>query len=407
MLAKWFERKPSVAPGHKAERETRAKHRIGIPRGLNVWNTHQFWLGFFAALGVPGNRVVFSSETSEEQGRTFGRGRGTVDCCYPVKCLSGHYGELVFGQKRKIDILFSPMIYSLPSFLQGHVADSLACPRVMAAPETIKAGFVRETDAFAENGIRYVTPLVSLAEPLIVPKQLYGALADVLEGLSPAETKHAVDQGYRALAAFNSEMGRRSRAILVQCVREDRPCLMVLARPYHMDPGIGHEIEVALQAHRYPVLWLQHFPTDPDLLDWIFGADIRDGVICSPFEITDVWPSSYSANTNEMLWGAKVAARVPWITGVIRLASYECGMDQPTFTPVQEIVERSGTLFFSFQELDATKPAGSVNIRVETIAYYLQRHSPHILEQKKAAALGDCPLLLETIKADAAGKQRL
>ncbi len=106
------------------------------------------------------------------------------------------------------------------------------------------------------------------------------------------------------------------------------------------------------------MLWTQYFPTDPDLLEWMFGAEVREGHIKSPFDIADVWPSSYSANTNEILWGAKVAARVPWIAGVIRLASYECGMDQPTYTPVQQIVERSGTLFFSFQELDSTKPAG-------------------------------------------------
>jgi predicted nucleotide-binding protein (sugar kinase/HSP70/actin superfamily) len=106
-----------------------------------------------------------------------------------------------------------------------------------------------------------------------------------------------------------------------------------------------------------------------------------------------VWPSSYSANTNEILWGAKVAARVPWITGVIRLTSYECGMDQPTFTPVQQIVERSSTLFFSFQELDSTKPAGSVKIRTETIAYYLERSSRQIIEKKLARLSPESPLL--------------
>ena len=111
------------------------------------------------------------------------------------------------------------------------------------------------------------------------------------------------------------------------------------------------------------------------------------------FDISDVWPSSYSANTNEILWGAKAAARMPWIAGVIRLASYECGMDQPTYSPVQQIVERSGTLFFSFQELDSTKPAGSVKIRVETIAHYLQRYAAEIIERKKAASPPGCPLL--------------
>ena len=130
-------------------------------------------MGFLTELGVDPRNVIFSGDTSEEQGRQFGKGRGTVDCCYPVKCISGHYGELVFGQKQKLDILLSPMIYNLPSFLSGHVAKSLTCPRVMAAPENIKAGFIKEQDAFAEAGIRYVTPFVSLDEPKLVPKQLF------------------------------------------------------------------------------------------------------------------------------------------------------------------------------------------------------------------------------------------
>lgn len=338
--------------------------------------------------------MVFSSNTSEEQAREYGRGRGTVDCCYPVKCISGHYGELVFGQKRKIDILFSPMIYSLSSFLHGHVMDSLACPRVMAAPENIKAGFTKEQDVFAENGIRYVAPLVTLAEPVLVPRQLYEALRDVLKGLTVEETKEAVEEGYHTLARFNHEMRARSRGVLEWCAREERACIMVLARPYHMDSGIGHEIEADLQACGYPILWMQYFPIDPDILEWLFGDDIREGRITSPFDIRDVWPSSYSANTNEILWGAKVTARIPWISCAIRLTSYECGMDQPTFTPVQQIVERSGTLFFSFQELDSTKPAGSVKIRVETIAYYLDRSSRQIVERKKAAMHEPWPLTL-------------
>jgi predicted nucleotide-binding protein (sugar kinase/HSP70/actin superfamily) len=333
-LPRWFARTPSAAP---APPPSRARLRIGIPRVLNLWSTHQFWYGFFAALGIDQRNLIFSSDTSEEQGRQFGKGRGTVDCCYPVKCISGHYGELVFGQKRKLDLLFSPMIYNLPSFLSGHVARTLTCPRVMAAPENIKAGFSKEKDAFAEAGIRYVSPFA--------------------------------------------------------CARADKPCIMVLARPYHMDPGIGHEIEVDLQANGYPILWAQYFPTDPDLLEWAFRDDLQKGIIKSVFDIKDVWPSSYSSNTNEILWGAKVAARIPWVSCVVRLASYECGMDQPTYTPVQQIVERSGTLFFSFQDLDSTKPAGSVKIRVETIAHYLGGHARGIIERKRSARPAGCPLL--------------
>ena len=349
----------------------RAKLRVGIPKVLNIWSTHQFWVGMLEALGIDPRKISFSSDTSEEQSRQYAKGRGTVDCCYPVKSISGHYGELLHRDKhKKIDVLFSPMIYSLPSFLKGHVIDTLSCPRVMAAPENIKAGFLKESDTFSEHNISYVAPLVSLGEPALVPKQIYEGFKDVIPGLTLAEARHAVQAGFKALDKINNQLRQQGREILEQCAREDKPCIMVLARPYHMDTGIGHEIEVDLQAYGYPILWSQYFPTDPDLLEWLFRQDIKNGHIKSPFDISDVWPSSYSSNTNEILWGAKVAARMPSIVCVIRLVSYECGMDQPTFTPVQQIVERSGTLFFSFKDLDSSKPAGSVKIRDETNTHY-------------------------------------
>jgi predicted nucleotide-binding protein (sugar kinase/HSP70/actin superfamily) len=359
---------------------------------LNIWNTHQFWVGFLTALGIAPENIIFSSDTSEEQSREFGKGRGTVDCCYPVKAISGHYGELIFGLKKRINILLSPMIYSLPSLLRGHVADTLTCTRVMAGPENIKAGFLKERDIFAENEIVYASPFVSLAEREVVPKQLYESLKDVLQ-LDYEETRNAVEAGYKALDSFNQKMRQQGREILTWCANNERSCILVLARPYHMDPGIGHEIEAELQAHGFPILWMQYFPTDDDLMEWMFGQEVRAGRIRSPFDISDVWTSSYSSNTNEILWGAKVAARCPWITCVIRLASYECGMDQPTYTPTQKIVEATGTLFFKFGDLDATKPAGSIKIRIETIVHYVEKYSLDIIRRKLSWLPEPCPLL--------------
>jgi len=386
-LQTWFAKKPSVAP----PRKNRSEIRVGIPRVLNVWSTHQFWVGFLRELGIEQENIVFSSDTSEEQGRDYGKGRGTVDCCYPVKSISGHYGELVFGQKKKIDILLSPMIYSMPSVLRGHVMDTLTCTRVMAGPDNIKAGFLKERDTFAENGIAYTAPFVCLGDRDAVAAQLYGNLKDILD-LSEDETDRAVKAGYHALDTMDAKLRQRSREILSWCAKENKPCIFVVARPYHMDPGIGHEIEGDLQAQGFPVLWMQYFPTDPDILNWLFEEDLREKRIKSPFDISDVWSSSYSSNTNEIMWGAKVAARCPWTTCVLRLSSYECGMDQPTYTPTQRIVEATGTLFFKFGDLDSTKPAGSVKIRVETITHYMNKYSADIIANKKAMLSPNCPL---------------
>src|SRR5262249_7963161 len=187
-------RQPSAAPpSPEPPTKTRERLRVGIPRVLNLWSTHQFWIGFFEALGIDARRLEFSSDSSEDQSRDFGKGRGVVDCCYPVKCISGHSGELLARERHhKIDVLFSPMIYSLPSYLNGHVLESLACPRVMAAPENIKAGFLKETDVFGEHGVRHVSPIVSLGDAPLVPKQLYAGLREALPDLTPKGTRDAV-----------------------------------------------------------------------------------------------------------------------------------------------------------------------------------------------------------------------
>lgn len=386
-LPTWFAKKDSAASAPK----DRSQLRVGIPKVLNIWTTHQFWVGFLKSLGVASENIIFSSDTSEEQGREFGKGRGTVDCCYPVKCMSGHYGELIFGQKKKINILFSPMIHSLPSILHGHVMDTVTCTRVMAGPENIKAGFMKERDVFGENGIVYSSPFVSLGDRHMVTEQLYSSMKEAFN-LDLEETERAVQAGFLALDNFTNKARQHSRDILTWCAKNQKACILVLARPYHMDTGIGHEIEAELQAHGYPVLWLQYLPGDEDLMNWIFEADLRAGQIKSAFDINDVWTSSYSSNTNEIMWGAKFAARCPWITCVVRLSSYECGMDQPTYTPTQKIVEATGTLFFKFGDLDSTKPSGSIKIRVETIVHYMAKYSKEIIQRKLSWLSPPCPL---------------
>jgi predicted nucleotide-binding protein (sugar kinase/HSP70/actin superfamily) len=261
----------------------------------------------------------------------------------------------------------------------------------MAGPENIKAGFLKERDIFAENNVVHASPFVSLGDRHMVTEQMYTSLKDVFD-LDREETERAVKAGFAALDDVTARIRQQGREILKWCAENQKPCILVLARPYHMDTGIGHEIEAEVQAHGYPILWLQYLPGDLDLMNWLFESDLRSGRIKSPFDISDVWTSSYSSNTNEIMWGAKVAARCPWITCVVRLSSYECGMDQPTYTPAQKIVEATGTLYFKFGDLDSTKPAGGIKIRVETIAHYLGKYSQEIIQRKLKYLSPDCPL---------------
>jgi predicted nucleotide-binding protein (sugar kinase/HSP70/actin superfamily) len=59
---------------------------------------------------------------------------------------------------------------------------------------------------------------------------------------------------------------------------------------------------------------------------------------------------------------------------------------------VQKIVEATRTLYFKFGDLDATKPAGSIKIRVQTIVHYLEKHSPALIARKRSWLPHNCPL---------------
>jgi hypothetical protein len=73
------------------------------------------------------------------------------------------------------------------------------------------------------------------------------------------------------------------------------------------------------------------------------------------------------------VWAAKFTARHPNLVA-LELSSFKCGHDAPIYTTIESIIERSGTPYFSFKDIDENKPTGSIKIRVETIHYFLTRY---------------------------------
>jgi predicted nucleotide-binding protein (sugar kinase/HSP70/actin superfamily) len=156
----------------------------------------------------------------------------------------------------------------------------------------------------------------------------------------------------------------------------------MLGRPYHHDPGLNHEILEEFQKLGYPVFSQSTLPIDEDLLDRLFGEEVRAGMISSPLEIQDVWKNSYSCNTNLKVWAAKFTARHPNLVA-LEMSSFKCGHDAPIYGVVEGIIEKSGTPYFSFKDLDENKPTGSVRIRVETIDYFLRRYREDVIKKSQ------------------------
>lgn len=374
----------SKAAGRRIDlMKNRAKLRIGMPRVLNMYVYAPLFGAYLESLGVPAENLIYSDFTSSEMYRA-GSSRGAIDPCFPSKIAIAHLHNLIYIKhlRRPLNCIFFPMIDVLQSPLVKVSAHN-ACPTVCVTPETVKAAYTKETDLFAKRGIRYLHPVVNLSDRKLFARQMFQAWEPLL-GLSEEENERAVAAGYEALDQFESGIRKSAREVLDQLERENRLGIVMLARPYHHDPGINHGIMEQFQKLGYPIFSQSTLPLDEDLLERLFGDEVRAGVISHPLDISDVWKTASSGSTNHKLWAAKFTARHPNLVA-LEISSFKCGHDAPVYTVIEEIIERSGTPYFCFKDLDENKPVGSIKIRVETIHYFLQRYAEDLARKSEAA----------------------
>jgi len=356
--------------------------RVGIPRVLNIYTYAPLFNAYLESLGVEPENIIYSDYTSPELYRA-GASRGAIDPCFPAKIGISHVYNLIQEKHRKkpLNVLFFPMYDVLHSPLVNLVGTN-ACPTVTATPETVKAAFTKENDVFAEHNVRYLDPILNFADRKLFAYQMFQAWQPVL-GLSEEENDRAVELGYQALKDYEVRIRKRARQVLDQLEREDRIGIVMLGRPYHHDPGLNHEILEEFQKLGYPIFSQNTLPLDEDMLERLFGEEVRAGVISSPLDITDAWKNSYSCSTNHKIWAAKFTARHPNLVA-LEISSFKCGHDAPIYGVVEGIIEQSGTPYFCFKDLDENKPSGSIKIRVETIDYFLRRYREEVIRRRKA-----------------------
>ena len=365
-----------------AAMKRRATLRIGIPRVLNQYTCNPVFSAYFESLGIPADNLVYSDYTTEELYKS-GAKRGSIDPCFPSKVGIPHVHNLLYvhHKKKPLDIIFFPMIDDLPSDLvnaQSH----RACPTVTATPAATKAAFTKESDLFKEMGVVFLNPLVQCGTPLLFERQMYETFQEIL-GLSGEENHRACEAGIAAMHQFTEGILRnQGREILKKLEAEDGIGIVLLARPYHNDPGLNHDILEEFQKLGYPVLTQASLPIDEEIIWRLFGTDVKAGTITHPMDITDAWKNSYSENTSQKVWAAKYTGRHPNLVA-LELSSFKCGHDAPIYTAVEETVTKSGTPYFSFKDIDENKPSGSIRIRVETIAYFLKRYREDMIARKR------------------------
>lgn len=349
----------------------RTELRIGIPRALNQYSIAPLLRSYLEVLGLKKQNIIFSDETSEELWQA-GSKFGSIDPCFPSKVATAHVVNLLtqHHQRKPLHAIWFPSLTHLPSFV-SHTMDTTTCPIVAGTPNVVKAAMTKEHNQFQQAGINYIDQPIDLNNQQLLEQQLWQSWGTTLR-ITKDENRWAMQQALITQQTFDAVIQKKGREILEWAEQNNEVVLLLLARPYHADPGLNHEILEEFQSLGYPILSIRSIPKEKDYLNRFFANDIANGLIEDEFDIRDVWPENYSTNSVQKVWAAKFAARHPNVA-VLDLSSFKCGHDAPTYGLIEKIIHNSKTPYAALHDIDANKPSGSIKIRVKTYAYALQR----------------------------------
>jgi len=358
--------------------------RVGIPRVLNIYMTAPWFRTYFESIGIQKQNVVFSDATTEEMWVEGGK-YGSIDPCYPSKVSQAHIHNLLFHhhapeEKKPLHYVFFPILTHVNSFVSDTM-DNASCPIVAGAPDVMKAAFTKEVDFFAERGIEYLDPAVSMMEPTLLARRMFEVFGPRL-GITEDENDHACREAWKALTILENDVQDKGRAILETVEAENRVAILLIGRPYHSDPGLNHGIPEEFQVLGYPILSIRSIPKTREYLDRYYKEELANGTIKSPLELNHVWPENYSANSAQKVWAASFAAHHPNVV-VLDLSSFKCGHDAPTYGLIDSIIDASKTPYAALHDIDANKPGGSIKIRVKTYAHSLKLHEERLTDSAR------------------------
>jgi len=311
-----------------------SRGKIGLPMGLNLYETYPFWYTFFTALDF---EVIASGISKRE---TYLKGQFSIPSdtvCYPAKLIHGHIAELL---EQGIKTIFYPcMSYN---FDEGKGDNHYNCPVVAYYPELLHGN----VDELSQPEVQFLYPHLGLHVPGTFRKKIYEALKGQFPDLSKKEVEQASDRAYQAYYDWIAEIRQEGARSIAQARSQGNKIIVLSGRPYHIDPEINHGIHQLITSFGIAVITedsIAHLADPPAkvhvLNQWTYHARL------------------YNA--------AKYAATQPDME-LVQLVSFGCGIDAITADEVREILEDSGKLYTQLK-IDEISNLGAVKIRIRSL----------------------------------------
>lgn len=311
---------------------------IGIPRGLNIYESYPFWHTLFTGCGI---NVVLSDPSTMP---LYEKGMGTImsdNICFPAKLMHGHIINLV---EKKVDRIFYPMVVHDANECHNS-EDSYNCPVVTGYPDVIKSAI----NPYKKYGVPFDAPPLTFKDENLLKKACFKYLSQF--GIK----KRSFEQVFKAAVAsqhgYKRQLLLKGQELIEKAAENEMPLIMLTGRPYHLDPQINHKIPTILT----------------ELGAYVISEDIVDN---SYFSTEGIHIITQWAYPNRIFNAAKWTAKHP-TAELVGMNSFGCGPDAFLTDELKDIlatVDKHPTIV----RIDEISSPGSIRLRLRTMVESLR-----------------------------------
>ncbi len=267
---------------------------VGIPLAMFAWEGMPFWRTLLAHCGFA---TVLSDQTNKKIVQA-GLDSAVAEPCFPIIATHGHIANLA---DKGVDYVLAPNIVSMAT--KWMHTESHLCPWHQTFP------FVcRQSPALRPLAGKFITPTVHFREG---PSQVISEIAQSLKplGVSERTVRRAVEEGYRAQAAFGEAIRAAGRETLATLQQTGATGIVLVGRPYNIHDA-GMNLSVARKLR-------DSYGVNVVPMDFMDVADV---------DIRDVNDNMFWELGRRILATAKIVGRHRNLH-IIYITNFKCGPD--------------------------------------------------------------------------------
>ncbi len=329
---------PDIKLGMLLDREMvpegKPKLRIGIPRVLNLFENFPFWNTLMVGAGF---EVVLSPGSHEGLNEKGSKTIMSENICFPAKLANGHIIELM---EKGVDRILYPMVI-FEGVEYGDSLNTFNCPIVSGYPDVIRSAI----DPEGKHAVPFDTPPVTFEDIGLLKRSCWKYLKSL--GVDKRTFLRAFDDAVKEQSRYKVDLRKRARVVLDEAEQEGRLVVLLLGRPYHIDPLINHKIPEMIAQLGADVITEDSIPHKGD-------EDL------SNIQVLTQW--SYP----NRIYNAVNWARDKDNVEVVQLNSFGCGPDAMVCDEARVILAEVGKNH-TLIRIDEVSSPGSVKLRLRSM----------------------------------------